>query len=277
MYKRRGFTLVELLVVIAIIALLMSILMPALAKVKKQAKAVACMSNLSEWGKIFVMYTGDSDGYFMGGWSTPDPRESWPYALRSYVDIRQKDSLGICPRAGWNGLKLKSITDMQGSTLYPWGGPAPIFAFLGGLVGDCGSYGTNSLIYNAPSGSGGVDTNYWRRSDVPNAGIIPVLVDSTWITSYPWHTDPPPEFEGATVWSGVPGVRGMGTFCINRHDGAINILFMDWSVRKVRLKRLWTLKWARHFDVNGPWTEAGGVMPQDWRNEGSGWLAPFPY
>lgn len=50
MRKRNGFTLIELLVVIAIIAVLMAILMPALNRVKKQARAVACMANLNQWG-----------------------------------------------------------------------------------------------------------------------------------------------------------------------------------------------------------------------------------
>ncbi|MHC4889363.1 MAG: hypothetical protein ACYTEO_07880, partial [Planctomycetota bacterium] len=56
----------------------------------------------------------------------------------------------------------------------------------------------------------------------------------------------------------------MGSFNINRHDGYINGLFMDWSVRKIGLKELWTLKWHRKFDTAGPWTTAGGVRPSDW-------------
>jgi hypothetical protein len=42
------------------------------------------------------------------------------------------------------------------------------------------------------------------------------------------------------------------------------MLFMDWSVRKVGLKELWTLKWHTLFDTEGPWTIAGGVWQSDW-------------
>jgi prepilin-type N-terminal cleavage/methylation domain-containing protein/prepilin-type processing-associated H-X9-DG protein len=59
--KRKGFTLIELLVVIAIIALLMSILMPALARVREIAQRVVCGSNLSGIGKAFNIYANDND------------------------------------------------------------------------------------------------------------------------------------------------------------------------------------------------------------------------
>jgi prepilin-type processing-associated H-X9-DG protein len=52
--------------------------------------------------------------------------------------------------------------------------------------------------------------------------------------------------------------------CINRHSGGVNGLFLDWSVRKVGLKELWTLKWHKQFNTAGPWTKAGGVRPEDW-------------
>jgi prepilin-type N-terminal cleavage/methylation domain-containing protein/prepilin-type processing-associated H-X9-DG protein len=77
--RSSAFTLVELLVVIGIIAVLVSLLMPVLAKVRESAKQVTCSSNLRALGTAMLMYANDNDGFLpatsQAGKTNEDPAD----------------------------------------------------------------------------------------------------------------------------------------------------------------------------------------------------------
>ncbi|MBI2926290.1 MAG: type II secretion system protein [Pedosphaera parvula] len=77
--SRGGFTLIELLVVIAIIAILSTLLLPALAKGKIKANTTRCISNLRQLGLTMAMYTGDNTERY------PFSGRAWPQM--AFVDL----------------------------------------------------------------------------------------------------------------------------------------------------------------------------------------------
>jgi len=264
MERRKAFTLIELLVVIAIIGVLMAILMPALNRVKKSARATACLMGLHQWSYIWSMYCDDNEGYFPDCGNIGWRRGTWILALRPLW--RTRTDILRCPVAD----KPNPDGGTQGSSVYSYrmgqGG-------AGDLQEQC-SYGMNCWLYKPQKGETEIQnrpTEYnWARIGVPNSGRIPVFIDSMWRGGGPMEVgtkgDPPEYFD---QWAGAG--HEMKHFCIDRHNGRVNVLFLDWSSRKVDLKELWTLKWHRQFNTAGPWTKSGGVQPGDWPD----WMRRF--
>ena len=84
--KQRGprlaFTLIELLVVIAIIAILASLLLPALAKAKESAKRIQCTSGIRQLGLAVTMYADENEGFYPQ--RSGNPSNMWPLELQPY-------------------------------------------------------------------------------------------------------------------------------------------------------------------------------------------------
>ncbi len=263
---RFGFTLIELLVVIAIIALLMSILMPALRKVKEQGKQVKCLGNIKQWNLQAAMFTEGNNGRF---WDSDNNTPG--YWFLRYMDEDLKDwklnKTWMCP-SGQKPVRMATGEMLQTFNIYnAWG----IFTDTG-RNGVAGSYAINGYCLIPRSSStttyeGGVPVRYgWKTAGEPGSSNTPWWTEALRFDLWPLETMPPAATE-FSAWSD----NNMARCCINRHQGTVSTGFMDWSARKVGLKELYTLKWHKNYNTRGPWTVAGGVNTADWPD----WIRPF--
>jgi len=241
---KKAFTLVELLVVIAIIALLLSILMPALNKVRKQARSVVCSTKLHHMNLAFMLYTENNNAKFTTYKFNGNRGEFWMEALRKYyADINK---MRFCAEAT---KRDPNPAIDYGDTFLAWGNSAAWF-----MQKDEGSYGFNSWLhdpYQMEAGAlnyGPGEAGYFKTMNAKNASEIPVIFDCKFVNTWPLDTDLPPRWKDRMTGYYDAGTIGhMARSVMPRHGWAIDVMFLDGSCRKVTLEELWKLRWHKNF------------------------------
>jgi prepilin-type processing-associated H-X9-DG protein/prepilin-type N-terminal cleavage/methylation domain-containing protein len=237
-----GFTLVELLVVIGIIALLISILMPALGRARKQANNVQCMSNVRQLTQSYVMYINASKGRGVVYRGNDD---FWIEAFRK--DYGNINEIRFCP------LAKEDVSNDWGSATRAWTFTLTLAGV--GTTRNSGSYGFNGWNHRwDPIGrggaqySGGTQEMYVTPTSA-EASRIPVFGDCIWPDGWPKASDPtPPNLQtGDRARQGSSPENMAARFTIARHDRKVNIGFLDGHAESVILDDIKQLKWHNGF------------------------------
>ena len=271
--SEKGFTLVELLVVIGIIAVLISLLLPALQKARTQARTVSCLSTVRQLGTAFLMYTNQHRRSIPFYQATEDTG-IWIGQLRAVYSAI--DQHRICPEA-WES--YGPVTGNRTGTAFRAWGPSN-YPFMQKQMG---SYGFNGWLYyyntanprrrgspwsGAPAPL--VDPTYpnpevdWHRiPGTRSSSEVPVFADAIWPDGWPRPDDKMPRnlYVGGYIGSNVPlqglsadgGVAThMGRFIIARHGKAVNVAFADGHAATVPLREMWALKWNPRWIAPNP-------------------------
>lgn len=207
--RHRAFTLVELLVVIGLIAVLISMLLPALAKARGAARALVCQSNLRQLGIGLTTYAGNNRGYIMRSYYGYNDTWGWRlnismgYICRTYYAPHEQLKIWSCPE----NYVQDAVCTEWGRFQAPWNN---------GLLDT--SYAINGLSTaagNWDGGFAGVNTARMKHSSQLAALMEYDVYRATW------------------QWDAGPVI---GTYhAIYPHNRKANVLFADSHVEPVAL------------------------------------------
>jgi prepilin-type N-terminal cleavage/methylation domain-containing protein/prepilin-type processing-associated H-X9-DG protein len=251
--SRVGFTLIELLVVIAIIAILASLLLPALARAKAKSHAIKCLSNLKQLGLSNFLYINDT-GKILPYKIGPD---LWMRGLA--LNYSKIDQIRICPTAPYN----KKQPSGSATTAWVWGTEINPATREPKWIG---SYALNGWMYGGdwPDAQGlfpSVKNAFRTEGDLLNPSRIPTFCDSMWVDAWPQAKDG----RAPNIMVGDSGLNaGMSRIAIARHarpsampktlpkgsrlPGNINVLFSDGHGESLSLMKLWDLYWHKNYE-----------------------------
>ena len=259
MKKNKGFTLIELLVVIAIIAMLLSIIMPSLQKVKEQARKVICGSNLSQIGKAFEMYEmennykrfvireneDDMDGYW---WA-----KLAPYFGDDSFESNMKDGTVIdvlmCASAPASKFDESEQIATSGGIGYFGTDTNPWEWTRTDGISTLGSYCINGWIaYDYMYDNASDRSQYMYRKWLDVAPNVPIFGDGVWAAGWPKGKDSAPA-DLQVSDSNFESQDQMSRFCVARHGESVNLIFRDLHTENTKLRELWFYRWHKDYKV----------------------------
>jgi prepilin-type N-terminal cleavage/methylation domain-containing protein len=228
-YNRAGFTLVELLVVIAIIAVLMTILMPALQAGRRLAKRIQCGGQLRQLAIAWTMYCEENEGRFYkqtnanlsyGGW-IGEYEFSDDRPLNRFLNLKpglgnpEEAKVFQCPadRGGAPGRQVYQKVFTLMGTSYNTN------IFLVGQAGN-GTFSQNTEALDRLISQRNRSGNL-KITNVDNPARVLLMGDYGWVNQWDRKVEPAPEHKELVEWHGKPDHFSVAF--VDGHSGFIEV------------------------------------------------------